>query len=258
MQAVIPAAGKGTRLGTLTDDRPKALVEVAGEPLLAHCLRALRPLEPDEVVVVVGYRGSQIREAFGASFEGLRLTYARQPEPLGLADAFLAAADELRGPFVSLNGDNVFRADLRPAVGRFRRGGVEAVVVTEEVPPGEARQGVCLVDGPGRTTGADADIAGAGANNEDKEARLRRVVEYPGPEERREGRVMTGFGVYSPAVLDACRRVDPSEAEEYELADALNLLVEEGATLATVPLEGRRVNVNTPEDLERAERLLAG
>lgn len=239
MDAVIPAAGRGTRLRPLTDDRPKPLVEVAGEPLLAHALRALEPLAPDRVVIVTGRLGEQIRERLGDRWEGgLELAYVRQPNPSGLAHALLAAEPKLRGDFAVLYGDNVMRADLVSPVERFRDRDLDALVVTEEVPPERARQGVCL-------TAPDGTLA--------------RIVEHPTDAQRQAGRVVTGFSVFSPRILDACRRVEPSEEGEYELTDAVNVLIDrEDARVEAVPLDGRRVNVNTPEDLERAERLLDG
>lgn len=235
MKAVVPAAGEGTRLRPLTEDRPKPLVEVAGEPLLAHVLRSLRPLEPEAAVVVVGRMGDRVVERFGDRFEGLELAYVRQERPEGLARAVLEAEPLVEDELVVMNGDNVYRADLRPVVERRRAEGLDAVLLVERVAPEEARQGVCLTDGEGR---------------------VERLVEYPTAEEREAGRVAAGFYAFGPAVFDACRRVGPSEEGEYELTDAVNLLLEEGS-VGSVPLEGRRVNVNTAEDLEAAERLLA-
>ncbi len=60
MQAVILAAGEGTRLRPLTDDTPKGMVEVAGKPILTHCLEQVVELGADEIVIVVGYRKQDI------------------------------------------------------------------------------------------------------------------------------------------------------------------------------------------------------
>lgn len=237
MKAVVPAAGRGTRLGALTEDRPKPLVEVAGEPLLAHALRALEPLSPGEAVVVVGPASERIPEVMGSRFEGLDLRYARQPRADGLARALLAAGPHLDGPFVVLYADNVIRADLQAVVARFRATGAVAALLTERVEPGRARQGACRVD---------------------EEGRVRELREHPGERERRWGQVVTGFGAYDPAILGACSRVAPSEDGEHELSDAVNLLLEEGRRVEAVPMDGWRVNVNTPDDLARLERRLAG
>lgn len=235
---VVPVAGEGTRLRPFTEDRPKALVEVAGEPLLSRLLRSVAHLDPDPAVLVVRRRGGPIEERFGDAFEGIALRYAVQEEPTGLADAVLAARPEVDGPFAVVQGDNVLRADLSPAADRFRREELDALVLTEEVLPGEARQAVCLTDRHGD---------------------LRRIVEHPGPAERTEGRIVAGVMFFSEAVFGACRRVEPSEEGERELTDAVNLLLDEpGARVEAMPLPGVRVNVNDPEDLERAEALVEG
>ncbi len=64
MQCVILAAGKGTRLRPLTDNTPKPLVPVAGKPLIDHTIDAL-PSAIDELILVVGYLGDQLRAHFG-------------------------------------------------------------------------------------------------------------------------------------------------------------------------------------------------
>ena len=62
MKAIILAAGQGTRLRPLTDDRPKCLVELAGKPLLEHQLETLRGAGIEDIHVVAGYRADQIRQ----------------------------------------------------------------------------------------------------------------------------------------------------------------------------------------------------
>ena len=71
MDAVIPTAGRGSRLGELTDDRPKGLVDVAGRPLLAHVFETAVEAGADQLVAVVGYEAAQIVDRFGDAFEGV-------------------------------------------------------------------------------------------------------------------------------------------------------------------------------------------
>ena len=233
---VVPVAGEGTRLRPHTEDRPKALVEVAGEPLLARLLRSVAHLDPPFAVLVVPGRGGPVEQRFGDEFAGLALRYAVQERPEGLAPAVLAARPLLDGPFMVVQGDNVLRADLSPAVGRFRREELDALVLTEEVAPEAARQAVCLTDEAGS---------------------LRRIVEHPDEARRRAGLIVAGVLLFSESVFAACRRVEPSEEGERELTDAVNLLLADpAARVAAMPLPGRRVNVNTPDDLRRAEALV--
>lgn len=237
MKAVVPAAGAGTRLRPLTSEKPKPLVEVAGEPMLSHCLRTLGQLAVEETVVVVGYRGDQIRERFGDEAEGIALRYVEQPERRGLADAVARAEPHVADQFVVLNGDNVLRADLSGVLARADDPAVDGVLVVESVSAAEARE-----------TGVVETAGGEGARE------VRGVVEKP--ENPPSRLVQTGLFVLPAATFDACRAIEPSARGEYELADAITWLLARGHRFEAVPLDGWRVNVNRPADVARAERRL--
>ena len=78
-KALILAAGMGTRLAPLTDNRPKCLVEVAGEPILYHQLSMLDRVGIEECVIAIGYKGSMIVDRFGSRFRSIKLTYVDNP-----------------------------------------------------------------------------------------------------------------------------------------------------------------------------------
>ena len=80
MRAIILAAGQGTRLRPLTDDRPKCLVELAGKPLLDHQLEVLRSEGVEDITVVAGYREDQIqapsvRKIINPDFDSTNMVY---------------------------------------------------------------------------------------------------------------------------------------------------------------------------------------
>ena len=80
MQAILLAAGFGKRLQPLTDQMPKALVPVKGTPLLFHALDCLsRTGKISEVILVVGHRREDIRQAVGAVYQGMQVTYVENP-----------------------------------------------------------------------------------------------------------------------------------------------------------------------------------
>jgi bifunctional UDP-N-acetylglucosamine pyrophosphorylase/glucosamine-1-phosphate N-acetyltransferase len=110
MQAVILAAGKGLRLRPVTDNIPKALVDVCGTPLIFHILRSL-PATVTEIFIVVGYLGGQIRSAIGDAFDGKTVRYATQDPLDGTGSALRLLKDELRGKFLVVNGDDLYGAD---------------------------------------------------------------------------------------------------------------------------------------------------
>ena len=131
MDAVTPAAGRGSRLGELTADRPKGSIDVAGRSLLAHVFETAVDAGVDALVVIVGYEADQIVERFGDDFEGTPITYVHQRERLGLGHAVLQAELYVDGTFLLLNGDNVFAGSVVPAV--EAAGEADAALAVEEV-----------------------------------------------------------------------------------------------------------------------------
>lgn len=104
---MILAAGRGTRLGPLTDRKPKPLAPIAGEPLIVHQLRWLRRAGVREVVVNLHHLGEQIEAAIGDGGNfGMRVRYSREEELLETGGGIRKALPHLRpGPFLVLNGD---------------------------------------------------------------------------------------------------------------------------------------------------------
>jgi NDP-sugar pyrophosphorylase family protein len=106
MQCIILAAGKGTRLRPLTENTPKPLVEVAGKPLLDHIVEAL-PTAIDELIIVTGYLGEQIRDHCGKEFHGRKVTYIHQEEQNGTAKALWLVKDLIKGRFLFMFADDI-------------------------------------------------------------------------------------------------------------------------------------------------------
>ncbi len=87
-KAIILAAGKGKRMGFLTSSKPKPLLKVGGKTFLDHIFYVL-PNEIKEVVVVIGYKGEQIKAYLGKYYKGRKIVYVAQNKPTGTAHAFL-------------------------------------------------------------------------------------------------------------------------------------------------------------------------
>jgi NDP-sugar pyrophosphorylase family protein len=119
MPCAILAGGLATRLGTLTEQTPKSLLPIGGEPFIAHQLRLLRDGGIAKAVLCVGHLGSKIREFVGdgATF-GLDVEYSEDgARPLGTAGAIRQALPRLGGAFFTLYGDSYLTCDY-PAVAR--------------------------------------------------------------------------------------------------------------------------------------------
>ena len=234
MQAVVLAAGEGTRLRPLTEEKPKALVEVDGRPILSHCFDRLIELDADQLLVVVGYKKEALISHYGDEYEGVPITYAHQREPKGLAHALLTVEEQIDDDFMLMLGDNVFEANLSDVVRRQREDRADAAFLVEEVPYEEAsRYGVCDTNDYGEIV---------------------EVVEKP--DEPPTNLVMTGFYTFTPAIFHACHLVQPSDRGEYEITDAINLLLQSGRTIDAIRLDGWRMDIGYPEDRDEAERRL--
>ena len=107
MQAVILAAGKGTRMGDLTKDRPKPMLPYRGKNLIEHKLDAL-PQEVRHVILIVGYLGDSIRNYFGTSYNGIAITYVEQKDLLGTAHSLSQAKNHINQKFLVLMGDDLY------------------------------------------------------------------------------------------------------------------------------------------------------
>jgi len=155
MQAVILAGGKGERLRPFTQDRPKAMVEIRGVPLLEYQLRWLRREGVDRAVIACGYRHEVIQEYFGDGARvGVALEYAVEAEPLGRGGGLKHGLGRLQlgpdEPCVATNGDVITDLRLADAVAVHRRAGLPATVV---VVPFVSPYGIVEVDGEGRVAG---------------------------------------------------------------------------------------------------------
>ena len=215
LTAIVPVAGAGTRLRPHTHTTPKALLYVAGKPILAHILDDLLALGVRHLVMVVGHMGDRIREYVDARYASTDLTvsYAEQKEPQGLGHAISLAAPLVPGgPMLILLGDTIFRADFSKLVSGASAIGVKAV-------DDPRRFGVVEVEG----------------------GRVKRLVEKPDVPPSH----LAIVGVYylrdgKPLfeALDELVRRDLRTRGEYQLTDALQLLIDHGHELRTFPVEG--------------------
>ncbi len=94
-------------MGALTEQTPKPMLPIRGIPKLEYTLRAL-PVEVTEVVFVIGYLGEKIREYFGKSFDGRRITYVEQEKLNGSGGAMHLVKDVVRGKFLVIMGDDLY------------------------------------------------------------------------------------------------------------------------------------------------------
>jgi len=154
MRAMILAAGRGQRMGPLTAQIPKPLLQLNGETLIGRQLRQLRKAGVRDAIVNLSYRGDQIEQALGdGTAWGMSIHYSREPEPpLETAGGIVEALPRLGpDPFLVVNADVVCDVDLATLVNSNAPGDALGVLVLVPNPP-HHRAGDYGLDASGRVT----------------------------------------------------------------------------------------------------------
>jgi UDP-N-acetylglucosamine diphosphorylase / glucose-1-phosphate thymidylyltransferase / UDP-N-acetylgalactosamine diphosphorylase / glucosamine-1-phosphate N-acetyltransferase / galactosamine-1-phosphate N-acetyltransferase len=142
MQAIILAAGEGTRLRPFTLSKPKVMLPIGNKPILAYVVKALVDNGLKEIIIVVGYKKERIMSFFGdGSKFGAKITYVVQEKQLGTAHALLQVKPLIKEDFIVLAGDNVIDSE---SVSRIINHANSAVLVTESERP--SKYGVIDLD----------------------------------------------------------------------------------------------------------------
>ncbi len=211
MKIVIPTAGFGTRLRPHTWSKPKPLVSVAGKPVLGHVLDMFSSLpEVDEVIIIVGYLGEQIQSYVGSAYPHLSTRYVEQSEMLGQSHAVWLARHGLQGPMLMVFVDTLIETDLSG----LNKEAAEAVAWVKAVPD-PRRFGVAEVNDDGWVT---------------------RLIEKP--QDVSNNLAVVGFYYFREArdllaAIEQQMAQDTQLGGEYYLADAVNIMLENGLKMRT-------------------------
>ena len=147
MRAIILAGGQGLRLRPLTDDRPKALIEVKGKPIAEYQVEwMVNEGGVDSVTFACGYKWEKLKEHFGSSYSGVPVSYSVEENPLGTGGAIRKALsegepDEL---LVVANGDIITDLPLKRMIDAHRLAG--EISASMLVVPYKSRFGVVKID----------------------------------------------------------------------------------------------------------------
>lgn len=225
MQAVIFAAGQSTRTYPLTLTRPKPLLKIVNRTILEHQLTALSGIV-DEIVLVVGYKAEMIQEQIGNSHDGLAIRYVTQEEQKGTGHALLVCKDVVNGPFLAMNGDDIYHRD-------------DLAVLAEQ----EQASLVKTIEDPRLYCIYDVDDRG----------RVKRLVEKPAEIFSN----LAGIGAYkfSPSVFQALEKTPLSKRGEIEITTTIQLLADESA-YGVVEAKGHWLPIGYPWHLLQANQAL--
>jgi choline kinase len=246
VDVLILAAGRGSRLGRLTDDRPKCLMELAGRPLIKIQLATLRAAGLKRIEVVTGYSAHCLERLGVPLIHNPRWRDTNMIASLLCADKRLRSANDL----VVSYGDIVFERRVIEAL-LATRGDIATVIDLGWRRLWEARSDDPLSDAESLKLAADGAVTEIGR----KAASLDEIEgQYIG---------LTKFTAAGKrALLDLVARAGddwplPRPLDQTHFTDMLNGLIEAGARVEAAKVTGGWLEIDTPRDLEVYERLRA-
>ncbi len=238
MKLVILAAGRGTRMGALTDVLPKPMLVVNGKNLIEHKLDVM-PSEVDEVILVVGYLKEKIISHFGDSYikkdsnnsqKEIKITYVDMPELTGTGGALWLCKDLFTTPdekFLVLMGDDIYgETDIQNSLKH------DWVIGVIEVP----------------------DMRSGGKVVFDENHRITGIIE--GNHAGEVGYANTGLYVLTPKIFSynlVKKSSNPAETE-YGLPQTI-LAAKDDRHISAVQIK-TWIQVTSPEDIVRSEEIL--
>lgn len=206
-QAVILAGGEGKRIHPLGINRPKAMFEIMGKPLILYVVENLRDAGIRDLIIVTGPNQEQIRSYFGdGSRFDVRVQYTVQPEPLGQANAVQTAESLISNHFFVLNANDIFEGHLLAQVlDRAEETNANLVLIGRKVDE-PWRFGVMRFNEAGNLVG---------------------VIEKPPDGKEPSDVAVIGVYYYSPDIFH-CIRMTPAGDTDDQMERAYQLLIDRG------------------------------
>lgn len=230
MRAIIPVAGVGSRLRPHTFTVPKVLLNVAGKPIIGHILDKIIEAGFNEATIIIGYLGEMIREYVHANYS-IQVDFIEQEERLGLGHAiYISRHTFSRDPILIILGDTIFEVNLKSMIENH-----------------QTQIGVQHVNDPRRFGVAET------ANGT-----IIRLVEKP--DVPKSNLALVGlYYIYQPQSLVDCLQqmieTNSRTKGEFQLTDALQMMIDRGEKMVTFPVEGW-FDCGKPETLLSTNRYL--
>lgn len=236
MKAVILAAGRGKRLGLVSEGQNKCMLVVHGKPLIEYSLAAAAAIEAvEQIIIVIGYKGEEIQQRYGEMFQGKKLVFVRQSEQHGLVHAIECASEAIgKSDFMLMLGDEFMINPCHAAfVKEFMRSRVFALC------------GVVLVKDTSLIRKTYTVIQGS-------DGRVFRLIEKPNF--CFNNKMGTGNCIFKNAILSFIPKTPINQKRyEKELPDLIQCAVDEGQVVKTFAICKAYVNVNFNDELKKTQ-----
>ena len=234
MKGIILHGGHGTRLRPLTHTGPKQLLPIANKPMSQYALEDLKTAGVTDIAIIIGdVYPEKVKEYYGnGSKFGINISYVYQDKPKGIAHAIRLCKDFIKDDkFIVYLGDNVLRKDLVDYTKKFQNSKSDAMIL------------LCKVDDPQRFGIVELD------GN-----KIKKIIEKP--KEPLSDLAVIGIYFLSPKIFDIIDKLKPSWRNEYEITEALQLLMDNGHTITYDTVTGWWKDTGTPEDIIHANKLV--
>lgn len=238
MKGVILAAGKGTRMKDLTKDKPKPMVETGKRSILEHVFEQVKRAGIKDLFVVTGYYANIIEDHFGDGKDfGLNITYKRQEKQDGTGSAARLSEEFVDGDtFLLTYGDIMSSIENYPRmIAEFNNNHCDGLLALN------------WVEDPYR--GAAIYLDG--------ESRIEKIVEKPPLGTSTTHWNNAGIYIFAPVIFEYLKKIKLSPRQEYELPDAINMMMKDKRDIKGFKLEGYWGDLGTPEDVIRMNEILA-
>lgn len=226
--------GHGTRLRPLTHTGPKQLLPIANKPMSQYCLESLRDASITDIAIIIGGTGSnKVQEYYGNGEKfGVKLTYIFQDAPHGIAHAIRLCKEFVNGErFVVFLGDNILKKNITEYIRIFNDSDASASIL------------LCEVSNP--TQFGIADI---------KDGIIKKIMEKP--RDPPTNLAVTGIYLLTPTIFDIIDRLKPSWRNEYEITDALQMLLQEKHKITYNMVTDYWKDTGTPQDIIHANQVI--
>jgi glucose-1-phosphate thymidylyltransferase len=234
LKGIILHGGHGTRLRPLTHTGPKQLLPIANKPMSQYCVESLREAGITDIAIIIGGIGAnKVQEYYGDGQKfGVKLTYVNQDQPRGIAHAIRLCKEFVKSEkFVVFLGDNILKKNIMDYVSKFSNSDAKASIL------------LCEVDNP--TQFGIADV---------KDGVIRKIMEKP--KNPPTNLAVTGIYFLTPKIFDIIDKLKPSWRNEYEITDALHMLLEEGNNITYDMVTDYWKDTGTPQDIIHANEVL--